>query len=28
VEEALEQLEFMRGVLDISLDDLPDASKW
>jgi len=24
VEEALEQLEFMRGVLDISLDDLPD----
>ncbi len=28
VEEALEQLEFMRGVLDISLDDLPDASEW
>lgn len=28
VEEALEQLEFMHGLLDISLDDLPDASEW
>lgn len=28
VEEALEQLEFMRSVLDISLDDIPDASEW
>ncbi len=28
VEEALEQLDFMRRVLDISLDDLPDASEW
>jgi len=27
-EEALEQLDFTRGVLDISLDDLPDASEW
>ena len=28
VEEALEQLDFMRGVLDISLEDFPDASEW
>jgi HEAT repeat protein len=28
VEEALEQLEFMRDALDISLDDLPDVSEW
>ena len=28
VGEALEQLDFMRGVLDISLEDLPDASEW
>jgi HEAT repeat protein len=28
VEEALEQLEFMRGVLDISLDDFSDVSEW
>ena len=28
VKEALEQLEFMRGVLDVALDDLPDASEW
>jgi hypothetical protein len=28
VEEALEQLEFMHGLLDISLDDLLDMSEW
>ena len=28
VEEALEQLDFMHGVLDISLEDFPDVSEW
>jgi len=28
VEEALEHLEFMHGLLDISLDDLSDISEW
>ncbi len=28
VEEALEHLEFMRGFLDMSLDDLTDMSEW